>query len=90
MREVDSFTDSTKMAGNSFRCPEEYAVFSEEERRSMIYLLTFSAVKDLSVYQFQELFYVSKNTILKDVKGDQRGTCSFQDSTIVLENMAFI
>ncbi|WP_270788077.1 BglG family transcription antiterminator [Enterococcus casseliflavus] len=52
--------------------------FSEEERRSMIYLLTFSAVKDLSVYQFQELFYVSKNTILKDVKGIREELAAFK------------
>ena len=43
--------------------------FSEEERRSMIYLLTFSA------YDFE------------GSKGDQRGTCSFQDSTIVLSKI---
>jgi len=52
--------------------------FSEEERRSMIYLLTFSAVKDLSVYQFQELFYVSKNTILKDLKGIREELAAFK------------
>lgn len=41
---------------------------SETQRQSMIYLLAFSTVEDLSVFGFQELFCVSKNTILKDLK----------------------
>ena len=49
-------------------------------RRAAVHDLSsdFSAVKDLSVYQFQELFYVSKNTILKDVKGIREELAAFK------------
>ncbi|GKS54865.1 hypothetical protein IGJ91_001407 [Enterococcus sp. DIV0765f] len=51
-----------------FEVSKQELYFSEEERQAMIYLLAFSMVDDLSVYYFQELFNVSKNTVLKDVR----------------------
>lgn len=43
-------------------------VYSEYERQALLYLLTFIAEEDLSVYHYQEFFQVSKNTILADIK----------------------
>lgn len=40
----------------------------ENQRKSMIYLMTFMSAEELSVYHFQSLLDVSKNTILKDIK----------------------
>lgn len=46
----------------------EEVVFLEEERQAMIFLLTFAQFEELSVYYFQDFLFVSKNTILKDLK----------------------
>ncbi|MBO0441870.1 BglG family transcription antiterminator [Candidatus Enterococcus ikei] len=43
-------------------------VYSEDERQALLYLLTFIAEEDLSVYHYQEFLQVSKNTILADIK----------------------
>lgn len=43
-------------------------VFTEEERQSMIFLMAFSQIEELSIFHFQEFLQVSKNTILKDIK----------------------
>ncbi|MFD2308192.1 BglG family transcription antiterminator [Enterococcus termitis] len=42
--------------------------YSEYERQALLYLLTFIAEEDLSVYYYQEFLQVSKNTILADIK----------------------
>ncbi|EOL49959.1 BglG family transcription antiterminator [Enterococcus caccae] len=42
--------------------------YSEHERQALVYLLTFIAEEDLSVYHYQEFLQVSKNTILADIK----------------------
>lgn len=42
--------------------------YSEYERQALVYLLTFIADEDLSVYHYQEFLQVSKNTILADIK----------------------
>ena len=42
--------------------------YSEQERQSLLYLLTFIGEEDLSVYHYQEFLQVSKNTILADIK----------------------
>ena len=48
---------------------QETAIFySEYERQALLYLLTFIAEEDLSVYYYQEFLQVSKNTILADIK----------------------
>ncbi|MGX7264825.1 BglG family transcription antiterminator [Enterococcus crotali] len=43
-------------------------VYLEDERQALLYLLTFIAEEDLSVYHYQEFLQVSKNTILADIK----------------------
>ncbi|MDR1568574.1 MAG: BglG family transcription antiterminator [Streptococcaceae bacterium] len=43
-------------------------IYSEYERYAMIYLLIFGQLEDLSVFHFQEFFFVSKNTVLNDLK----------------------
>ncbi|MFV0561420.1 MAG: BglG family transcription antiterminator, partial [Enterococcus sp.] len=43
-------------------------IFLEDERQAMIYMLAFSQFESLSVFHFQDFLFVSKNTILKDVK----------------------
>lgn len=43
-------------------------VLSEHERQAMIYLMTFVEKEELSVFHFQDRLFVSKNTILKDIK----------------------
>lgn len=52
----------------SFNQKREEAVFLEEERQAMIFLLAFAQFEELSVYYFQDFLFVSKNTILKDLK----------------------
>ena len=42
--------------------------YLEYERQALLYLLTFTADEDLSVFHYQEFFQVSKNTILADIK----------------------
>lgn len=51
-----------------FNQKREEAVFLEEERQAMIFLLAFAQFEELSVYYFQDFLFVSKNTILKDLK----------------------
>lgn len=51
-----------------FNQRREDLVFLEEERQAMIFLLAFAQFEELSVYYFQEFLFVSKNTILKDLK----------------------
>lgn len=51
-----------------FNQKREEAVFLEEERQAMIFLLAFAQFEELSVYYFQDFLLVSKNTILKDLK----------------------
>ncbi|MDX6152539.1 BglG family transcription antiterminator [Marinococcus sp. PL1-022] len=47
---------------------QEY-IYSREERKSVIYLILISSVKDKwMVADFQELFRVSRNTVLDDVR----------------------
>lgn len=40
----------------------------ENERECLIYLLSFSEQEELSIFAFQELLNVSRNTVLSDVK----------------------
>lgn len=51
-----------------FGVQETEIFYSEHERQALLYLLTFIAEEDLSVYHYQEFFRVSKNTILADIK----------------------
>lgn len=41
---------------------------TEKERQAMIYFMSFIQVEELSVFHFQNLFQVSKNTVLNDIK----------------------
>lgn len=41
---------------------------NEEERRYLIYLISFAKKEELSIYSFQDIMKVSKNTVLKDIK----------------------
>uniref|UniRef100_UPI00403FA2F3 BglG family transcription antiterminator n=1 Tax=Candidatus Enterococcus willemsii TaxID=1857215 RepID=UPI00403FA2F3 len=43
-------------------------IFTEIERQQLIFLYCFLEVDNLSVYHFQDLLQVSKNTILADIK----------------------
>lgn len=43
-------------------------IFSEAERRDLIFLYCFLEVDNLSVFHFQDFLQVSKNTILADIK----------------------
>lgn len=51
-----------------FNQKKEELFFSGVERESIIFLFIFAEQTDLSVFYFQELLQVSKNTILKDIK----------------------
>lgn len=42
--------------------------YSEQERQYIIYLMCFLDQENLSVYHFQDLLKVSKNTVLSDIK----------------------
>ncbi|WP_115752749.1 BglG family transcription antiterminator [Listeria kieliensis] len=42
--------------------------FEESERMKLIYLMTFSCYQELSVFYYQSVLKVSKNTILSDIK----------------------
>ncbi|WP_165006918.1 MULTISPECIES: BglG family transcription antiterminator [unclassified Enterococcus] len=43
-------------------------VYTEKERRALIYLLVYSKAETLSVFHFQDFLKVSKGTILTDIK----------------------
>lgn len=51
-----------------FQLQESPDYFEEKERIELIYLLTFSSYKELSVFHYQSFLNVSKNTILSDIK----------------------
>lgn len=46
----------------------EYLVYTEEQRQAMIYLLSYSAFEELSLFHFQDFLEVSKGTAIADVK----------------------
>lgn len=50
--------------GNKLAAPN----YTEDERRALIYLLSFSEFEELSVFHFQDFLAVSKGTILADIK----------------------
>lgn len=47
--------------------PQNFFI-NEEERRYLIYLISFAKKEELSIYSFQDIMKVSKNTVLKDIK----------------------
>lgn len=47
--------------------PQNFFI-NEEERRYLIYLISFARKEELSIYYFQDIMKVSKNTVLKDIK----------------------
>jgi len=47
---------------------KEDVIFSENERKMLIYLITYSSFEELSVFHYQEFFQVSRGTILGDIK----------------------
>lgn len=51
-----------------FEKEESEIVYSEKERQKIIFLLIYSEHEPYSVFHFQELLKVSKNTILNDLK----------------------
>lgn len=72
---------SKKWINIFFNQKREEIVFLEEERQAMIFLLAFAQFEELSVYYFQEFLFVSKNTILKDLK-KLRAILSERDVTL--------
>lgn len=61
-----------------FQPQEEAAYFDEKERIMLIYLLTFSRYKELSVFHYQSFLNVSKNTILSDIKNLRRELAAYE------------
>lgn len=47
---------------------EEEVVYSEEERRALIYLLSYSQFEELSLFHFQDFLEISKGTAIADIK----------------------
>lgn len=47
---------------------EEDVIYSEEERRALIYLLSYSQVEELSLFHFQDFLEISKGTAIADIK----------------------
>ncbi|MBM7711947.1 BglG family transcription antiterminator [Enterococcus xiangfangensis] len=47
---------------------QEYFVYSEEQRQALIYLLSYSAFEELSLFHFQDFLEISKGTAIADVK----------------------
>lgn len=47
---------------------EHIITYTKNQRQVMIYLMLFMQLEELSVFHFQDLLFVSKNTILKDIK----------------------
>ncbi|MGM0214117.1 BglG family transcription antiterminator [Enterococcus sp. AZ109] len=47
---------------------EDEVVYSEEERRALIYLLSYSQVEELSLFHFQDFLEISKGTAIADIK----------------------
>lgn len=58
----------TKWLDLLFEKKETDVIYSESERQKMIFLLIYSEGEAYSVFHFQELLKVSKNTILSDLK----------------------
>ena len=47
---------------------EDEVVYSEEERRALIYLLSYSQFEELSLFHFQDFLEISKGTAIADIK----------------------
>lgn len=47
---------------------EEEVIYSEEERRALIYLLSYSQFEELSLFHFQDFLEISKGTAIADIK----------------------
>lgn len=47
---------------------QDYFVYSEEQRQALIYLLSYSAFEELSLFHFQDFLEISKGTAIADVK----------------------
>ena len=46
----------------------DFFVYSEEQRQALIYLLSYSAFEELSLFHFQDFLEISKGTAIADVK----------------------
>lgn len=46
----------------------DYFIYSEEQRQALIYLLSYSAFEELSLFHFQDFLEISKGTAIADVK----------------------
>lgn len=44
------------------------AVYTEQERRDLLYLMVYSNTIPISVFHFQDFLQVSKGTVLSDIK----------------------
>lgn len=44
------------------------AVYTEQERRDLLYLMVYSTATSVSVFHFQDFLQVSKGTVLSDIK----------------------
>lgn len=49
------------------------AVYTEQERRDLLYLMVYSNTIPISVYHFQDFLQVSKGTVLSDIKKSKKG-----------------
>lgn len=47
---------------------KDYFFYSEEQRQALIYLLSYSAFEELSLFHFQDFLEISKGTAIADVK----------------------
>ncbi|MDU5333894.1 BglG family transcription antiterminator [Enterococcus sp.] len=47
---------------------KDYFIYSEEQRQALIYLLSYSAFEELSLFHFQDFLEISKGTAIADVK----------------------
>ena len=47
---------------------QDFFVYSEEQRQALIYLLSYSAFEELSLFHFQDFLEISKGTAIADVK----------------------
>lgn len=48
------------------------AVYTEQERRDLLYLMVYSTATSVSVFHFQDFLQVSKGTVLSDIKKDKK------------------
>ena len=72
------YVDDTRIRIKKFRaidCAEKFlditrfeAVYTEQERRDLLYLMVYSTATSVSVFHFQDFLQVSKGTVLSDIK----------------------